>query len=339
MKKLGTIVAALCIPTIVYAKIKVGLIGLGAHMEENLIPSIKLTSELKITACSCRTLEKLDAKAAEYDCELKYTDWKKMIDDKKIDAVVVSGPPELHEEVAKYAITHGVHVFAEKPLTTSFEVSKLLAELAQANPEVVTSVGLNFVYGDNYQKVIKKYKDDIRFAKMTCMSSKPTQIWWDNKSVAESFLLGIGVHAISVIVDLYGEPQTVTPFLNKIGENTFSLTVHMGYDNGKNAVIEMGNYVNRFIYNLSLVTSHNETFDLDGFSKITFSSQQRATSLDKKEEVVFSPSPLSGGYDITGYRGEFINFAQSILTKQKARNSFETNFLTHKVIQKILESI
>ena len=50
-----------------------------------------------------------------------YTDWKKMLSNKKINAVIISSPPETHLEIIKTAIKKKIHIFCEKPVTKSYK--------------------------------------------------------------------------------------------------------------------------------------------------------------------------------------------------------------------------
>jgi scyllo-inositol 2-dehydrogenase (NADP+) len=57
-----------------------------------------------------------------------------------LDAVIVATPTASHEAIVRDAISRGLHVFCEKPLTLDAEVSRELAELAEQRG-VVTQVG------------------------------------------------------------------------------------------------------------------------------------------------------------------------------------------------------
>lgn len=59
--------------------------------------------------------------------------YQNMLRSKEIDAVYIPLPPALHYKWAKMALNCGVHVFVEKPSTTSLEATKELIELAEAN--------------------------------------------------------------------------------------------------------------------------------------------------------------------------------------------------------------
>jgi scyllo-inositol 2-dehydrogenase (NADP+) len=60
-----------------------------------------------------------------------FKDYRKMIDTAGLDCVFVATPSSAHFDVASYALEHGLHVFAEKPLCLDPSQSKRLADLAK----------------------------------------------------------------------------------------------------------------------------------------------------------------------------------------------------------------
>ena len=70
----------------------------------------------------------------------KYTDWRKMLEQKDIDAVVISTPDHNHAIIGVSAMKLGKHVYIEKPLAHSVYESRLLRKVA-AEQKVATSMG------------------------------------------------------------------------------------------------------------------------------------------------------------------------------------------------------
>lgn len=56
---------------------------------------------------------------------------QEVVDD--LDAVVVATPPGSHASIAREALSHGLHVLVEKPLTTTVDEADELVDLAHAN--------------------------------------------------------------------------------------------------------------------------------------------------------------------------------------------------------------
>jgi predicted dehydrogenase len=79
-------------------------------------------------------------------------DYKDIVNDKDIDAVVVSTPVSSHFEVARDAIEAGKHVFVEKPLTRTVDEGVALVELADEKKRTLM-VGHTFVFTAAVNKI------------------------------------------------------------------------------------------------------------------------------------------------------------------------------------------
>jgi predicted dehydrogenase len=66
----------------------------------------------------------------EFGVESPETDWQKILQDPKLDAVHICTPNTLHFPMAKAALEAGKHVVCEKPLATSIGEAKQLVDLA-----------------------------------------------------------------------------------------------------------------------------------------------------------------------------------------------------------------
>ena len=82
----------------------------------------------------------LQLKAA-YEKAAKYTDYRKMLEERKdIDAVVIATPDHLHAIQASAAMQLGKHVYVQKPLAWSVHETRHLARLAKSTG-VTTQMG------------------------------------------------------------------------------------------------------------------------------------------------------------------------------------------------------
>lgn len=75
--------------------------------------------------------------ANEVNCEF-YNDINELIG--KVDAVSIVTPTKSHYQVAKFFITHGIHVFIEKPITAEIEQAEELIALSKKH-NVLIQVG------------------------------------------------------------------------------------------------------------------------------------------------------------------------------------------------------
>jgi predicted dehydrogenase len=68
-----------------------------------------------------------------------YTDWRRIIDRKDVEAVYIATPPHLHSEMAIAAIKAGKHVYCEKPIGVTPAQVKALVDAARASNKIFTS--------------------------------------------------------------------------------------------------------------------------------------------------------------------------------------------------------
>jgi predicted dehydrogenase len=84
-----------------------------------------------------------------------YSDYRKLLEDKEIDAVCIATPDHWHALITIHAIAAGKDVYVEKPLTaTIFEGRKMVE--AQAAGKQVVAVGLNRRGCSVYQKLARE---------------------------------------------------------------------------------------------------------------------------------------------------------------------------------------
>jgi len=82
----------------------------------------------------------LEKRAAEYPNAAKYTDFRKMIEKEKLDAVSVATPDHMHCYISVWAMRHGLHVYCQKPLVQTVHEARVIAKVA-AETGVITQMG------------------------------------------------------------------------------------------------------------------------------------------------------------------------------------------------------
>jgi predicted dehydrogenase len=70
-----------------------------------------------------------------------YLDYRKLLEDKSVEAVIVATPSHQHKEIVLAALQAGKHVYCEAPLATTVEDARAIAEAAKA------AIKLNFQSG------------------------------------------------------------------------------------------------------------------------------------------------------------------------------------------------
>jgi len=96
--------------------------------------------------------ERLAAMGRRYPAAQITTDYRKLIGDSALDAIVIATPVATHARFAAEALAAGKHVLVEKPLTASVAEAEHLAELAERN-ERVLMVDHTFVFTGAVRKI------------------------------------------------------------------------------------------------------------------------------------------------------------------------------------------
>jgi predicted dehydrogenase len=148
--------------------INVGMVGYG-YWGNNLLRNFMNTPGCTLkTVCDLR-LERLKIAQKQFP-SIEITDKiEDLINDAKIDAVIVATPVFLHFKFAKMALLAGKHVLVEKPLTASVDEATELVNLAK-DKNLILAVDHTFLFTGSVQK-IKSMVDDGSFGKLQYFDS------------------------------------------------------------------------------------------------------------------------------------------------------------------------
>jgi predicted dehydrogenase len=133
-------------------RLHVGVIGVTRRGGENLNGVVEAGVEV---VALCDVDEALAGKVRERFPKATFcTDYRRMFDQKGLNAVVVSTPDHSHAPATVLALKAGLHVYCEKPLTHTVHEARVVAELA-AKQKRVTQMGTQIHAGTNYRRVVE----------------------------------------------------------------------------------------------------------------------------------------------------------------------------------------
>lgn len=121
--------------------VKYGVIGCGAIAQRRHIPECIANPDSKLVALADPMKERVEELAEKYGVK-GYTDYKEMLKDPNIDAIVVAGPNSLHAQQSIDALNAGKHVLCEKPMATTREDATAMLDAAKKNKKFLM-IGLN----------------------------------------------------------------------------------------------------------------------------------------------------------------------------------------------------
>ena len=137
-------------------KLNIGVIGTTNRASAN----IEGVSGENIVAY-CDIDDRLLARAGDRFPKAKgYADFRKMLEQNDLDAVVVSTADHVHAPATAMAMGLGKHVYCEKPLAHSVYEARTIAERA-AKAKVATQMGIQIHAGDNYRRVVELIRSGV----------------------------------------------------------------------------------------------------------------------------------------------------------------------------------
>ncbi len=83
-------------------------------------------------------------KAKEFGFLRSTADWRSLVADPLVEAVIIAGPQQIHRACAEAALALGKPVLCEKPLGVSLEESRALVDAAERSG-IVNMVGFNYI--------------------------------------------------------------------------------------------------------------------------------------------------------------------------------------------------
>ena len=104
-------------------------------------------------------------------------DYKDILNDKDIDAVLVCSSTDTHAAISIEAINAGKHVFCEKPVDHSIEKIQAVADALNEHPDIKFQVGFNRRFDHNFAAIRKAYDDgkigEAHILKITSRDPEP----------------------------------------------------------------------------------------------------------------------------------------------------------------------
>ena len=102
----------------------------------------------------------LAAAKARYPGAKTYTDYRKMLEQNDIDAVIVGTPDHMHAVATVAALKSGRHVYCEKPLTHTVSEARIVAETAKKHG-MITQMGNQIHASNNYHRVVESIQAGV----------------------------------------------------------------------------------------------------------------------------------------------------------------------------------
>jgi predicted dehydrogenase len=194
--------------------IKVAVIGIG-KMGLSHLSMVRAHPDVELVGVCDSAAYILDV-LGKYTGLRTFTDYQRMLETVEADAVLIATPTASHVGLVREALTRGLHVFCEKPLSLSAAESSELAGIAGA-AGLVTQVGYHNHFVGAFQEV-KRLLDLGAIGEVTHVLAEsygPVVLkakgstWRSKRESGGGCLYDYAAHPLDLLSWYFGEPTSV----------------------------------------------------------------------------------------------------------------------------------
>ena len=274
-----------------------------------------------------------------------YKDYKKMILNEHLDAVIVCTPTFLHVDIAKFALNENVHVFIEKPLSNNIDSALELLPLLSEKKQTCM-VGYNLRFAPTFQTA-KRIIESGQLGDIAAVNAcayiadvfAAEKGWRYNPTLSGGGVVAdFTVHLLDLLCWYLGDVERLTASTKKL----YSLDVEdeacisLFFKSGCEAKIETSwskEDCRKSFFLIELAGQH-------GYLNIT--DQTIELNLKGKEpEEIYYPDVYEGYYiDIAGgnYSNQMLHFVEMCRKGDKSRDTFSDAIHIQAIVDAIYKS-
>jgi predicted dehydrogenase len=229
--------------------IRIAVIGCGNHSRGALQPGLaRLPHFDYVAACDLEEAVAADC-ARRYGAGAVYTDYRRMLDEVRPEAVLVVGPPQLHLEAGLEAAARGIHLFVEKPSAPDVDGAATLAE-AFRQAGRVGMVGLFWRHAEAFQRAARMAADPSFGTTLLFdglyMSPGPRVPLWGATDAASSFLTDQAIHAVDAMRFLMGDIEELTAHAGEGPDAALGYAVSLRFTSGAAGSLAVTSFTDAF---------------------------------------------------------------------------------------------
>jgi len=332
--------------------IKTGIIGLGkmglSHASIiNAHPDLDLVAVCDSSALILEVLQK-------YGGYKTYTDFKKMIDENKLEAIFISTPTKFHSEMVTYSLDHQINVFCEKPFSLTMAQGLNMVQLA-TEKKLVNQVGYHnrFIGTFNYLKklvsegVLGEIYHFTGEAYGPVIVKRKEVTWRSERSEGGGCLFDYASHVINLIEYILGDIGDVSGvMLKKIYSREVEDAVYAGLllENGISGMLNVNwsdETYRKMSTQITIEGTEGKIIADAQEMKIFLKSENRALGLEKgwtMKYVTDLTEPVDFYLRGEEYSAQIDYFAKQVRTANLGNvNSFAAALHTDRVIELIMK--
>ena len=179
-----------------------------------------------------------------------YKDWRKALDQKDLDAVVICTPDHTHGHISSWALNRDLHVYCEKPLGNGvYEARYNRKKWLEKKDKIATQVGTQRHAIDNFARVRELIKDGV------IGEIRDVHAWGNRELRRDGYPTKMGKVPAGLDWDLWIGPSPWHPYNPEYYQNlpdrpgSNCLNWNMYWDFGSGQIGDMGAHTMDLVWN------------------------------------------------------------------------------------------
>jgi predicted dehydrogenase len=325
--------------------IRVAVIGCGNHSRGALQPALaRLPHFDYVAACDLEEAAAADC-ARRYGAGSVHTDYRRMLDAVRPEAVLVIGPPQLHLEAGLEAAARGIHLFVEKPSAPDLEGAERLAD-AYRQAGRIGMVGLFWRHSEAFQRAARLAADPAFGATLLFdglyLSPGPRVPLWGATDAAYSFLTDQAIHAVDAMRFLMGDVEELSARVGEAPDAAFAYAASLRFKGGAAGSLAVTSFTNAFSSRFTMHGSAGASIEITDAEALRLIARPvvpggRGGYVDQNV-AEWRQGWSYAGHLRPGYTEELVAFARAIRDGFPASASLDDGAAAVRVCLAILES-
>lgn len=291
-------------------RIKIAVIGAGSFAQVMHLPNLQdLSNYYHVQAIASRTGHKADAVARRFGANYSTTDYRTVLNDPEVDAVLIATRHNLHAEIALDALKAYKHVLVEKPLALNQEELNEIIEFYSEHREKelpILLTGFNRRFSPfirQIKEVISSHNDPLMINYQMNAGYIPSDNWVHTQEGG-----GRNIGEACHIYDLF----TYLTDSKVLTINAQSINPTKGYYNHRDNFIATITFKNGSVTTLTYTSLGSSKYPKEKMTifsdgKVLEIDDFRSFSIYGKKEKIFKAKKTD-----KGQRDELIAFADTI---------------------------
>jgi predicted dehydrogenase/threonine dehydrogenase-like Zn-dependent dehydrogenase len=188
--------------------VELGLIGVGNHIKDMLLPPLRKNSAVNFKAVCTNTGINSKAVAEKEGADYCTTNYQEVIDDPSINAIIIGTRHDSHAEIVLAALKADKHVFVEKPLCMTKDELVMIEEAYNASSKnLVLQAGFNrrySVHAEKIKNVFEPQNNPLTMIYRVNAGAIPAEHWIQDKEIGGGRIVGEACHFVDFMQYICG---------------------------------------------------------------------------------------------------------------------------------------